>query len=73
MTFIYKNTEKRIHRGQHVTQRVNIVGNKGFKSVSVRHKNRFRTVRKSLKRREICDIKKRKFIKGLFADCRHEE
>jgi hypothetical protein len=73
MAFFYKNTEKRMHGGKRVTQRVLIVGNKGFKSVSTLHKNKMRTVRKSLKRREICNIKKRKFIKGLFDDCRHEE
>ena len=69
MNFHYKNTEKRIYGGKHVTQRVHIVGNSGFKSVSTRHKNKMRTVKKPLTRSEINHIKKRKFIKGLFNDC----
>ena len=66
MKFHYKNTEKRIHGRKHVVQIVHVSGNRGFKSVSMRHK---RTVRKPLTRREICHIKQRKFIKGLFNDC----
>lgn len=68
MKFHYKNTEKRVHRGKHVVRRVHVTGDRGFKSVSIRHK-KTRTVKKALTRREICQIKKGKFIRGLFDDC----
>ena len=69
MSFHYKNTEKRLHGGKHVVRRVHVTGNKGFKSVSVRHKRKTRTVKKPLTRVEIVFIKKGKFIKGLFDNC----
>jgi hypothetical protein len=69
MSFHYKNTEKRMHGGKHVVRKVHVSGTRGFKSVSVRHNKRMRTVKKPLSRREICHIKKGKFIKGLFDDC----
>lgn len=69
MGFHYKNTEKRMHGGKHVVRRVHVIGTRGFKSVSIRHKRKTRTVRKPLTRLEIACIKKKKFIKGLFDDC----
>ena len=69
MGFHYKNTEKRMHRGKHVVRRVHVSGNRGFKAVSIRHNRKTRTVKKPLTRREICHIKKGKFIQGLFDDC----
>ena len=69
MSFHYKNTEKRMHGGKHVVRRVHVTGNKGVKSVSVRHQRKTRTVKKPLSRVEIGHIKKGKFIKGLFDDC----
>ena len=63
--FHYKNTEKRVHRGKHLVRRVHVTGGRGFKSVS----RGTRTVKKRLTRREICHIKKGKFIRGLFDDC----
>lgn len=69
MSFHYKNTEKRMHGGKHIVRRVHITGNKGFKSVSVRHKRKTRTVKKPLTRVDIVLIKKGKFIQGLFDDC----
>ena len=69
MGFHYKNTEKRMHGGKHVVRRVHVTGTRGFKSVSIRHKRKTRTVRKPLTRLEIACIKKKKFIKGLFDDC----
>jgi hypothetical protein len=59
MVFVYHNTEK---HGGHV-RRVVIRGGSGFKSVT--HKRR--TLRMPLTRTEIKQIKKRKFIPGLFA------
>ena len=70
MSFHYKNTEKRLHGGKHVVRRVHISGKKGFKSVSIRHKKKTRTVKKPLTRIEIVLIKKGKFIKGLFDTCK---
>lgn len=67
--FHYRNTEKRLHRGKHVVRRVHVTGDRGFKSVSTRHQKKMRTVKKPLTPREICQIKKRKFIRGLFDDC----
>jgi len=72
MAFIYKNTEKRVHGGKHVTQKVHIVGNKGFKSVSRRHKNKTRTVKVPLTRGEICEIRKGKLVRGLFDACHNK-
>lgn len=69
MSFHYKNTEKRMRGGKHVVRRVHVTGNKGFKSVSIRHKRKTRTVKKPLSRVEIVLIKKGKFIQGLFDDC----
>ena len=69
MGFHYQNTEKRLHGGKHVVRRVLVSGKKGFKSVTIRHKTKMRTVRKPLTRVEIGHIKKKKFIKGLFDDC----
>lgn len=69
MSFHYKNTEKRVHKGKHIIRRVRVTGNRGVKSVSIRHKKKMRTVKKPLTRLEIGCIKKKKFIKGLFNDC----
>jgi hypothetical protein len=69
MKFHYKNTEKRVHKGKHVVRRVHVTGNRGFKSVSIRHKKKVRTVKKPLTPHEIGCIRKKKFMKGLFDDC----
>lgn len=69
MNFHYKNTETKMHGGKRVVRRVNVSGNRGFKSVSIRKKTKVRTVKKPLNQREIKDIKGGKFIHGLFNDC----
>jgi hypothetical protein len=69
MSFHYKNTETKMHGGKRVVRSVHVSGNSGFKSVSIRHNTKTRTVKKPLSRREMGHIKKQKFIKGLFDDC----
>ena len=67
--FHYHNTERHFHKGKHTVRSVRIHGNTGFKSVSTRQNTKRKTVRKPLTKEEICKIKKRKFIQGLFDDC----
>jgi len=69
--FHYHNTEKRIRSGKHITRKVVIKGGKGYKSVTIKiGGKRNRTVKKQLNKNEIEKIRKGKFIKGLFTDCK---
>jgi len=68
--FHYHNTEKRRHNGKHITRKVVIKGGKGFKSVTLKHGKRNRTVKRTLKENEMHKIKQGKFIKGLFDNCK---
>jgi hypothetical protein len=70
-SFHYHNVEKRKHGKTYVVRKVVIKGGKGYKSVSRKHPGRKnRTVKRMLKRDEIADIKRGKFIGGLFTDCK---
>ena len=71
--FHYHNTERRIHQGKHITRKVHIKHNKGYKSVTIKGGGRNRSVRRALKKHEIEDIKKGKFIRGLFSECKLRE
>ena len=72
--FHYHNTEKRIHKGKHMTRKVYIKNGKGYKSVTTIMKGgKRRTTKKILFPREIEHIKSRKFIRGLFRDCKKEK
>jgi hypothetical protein len=52
------------------TQRVDIKGNQGWKSVTIKqNKGARKTSKKRLTQKEIRCIKKCKFIPGLFSDC----
>lgn len=68
--FHYHNTEKRIHRGKHVTRKVSIKGGKGYKSITFKKNGKNRTIKRSLCSSEIKDIKNKKFIRGLFNNCK---
>ncbi len=68
--FHYHNTEKRIHNGQHITRKVLITGGKGYKSVTIKAGRKRTTRKRALHSHEIHDIKKKKFIKGLFDTCK---
>jgi len=68
--FHYHNTEKRVHKGKHISRKVHIKNGKGYKSVTVMKGGKRRTTKKILVPREIQKIKDRKFIRGLFSDCK---
>ena len=69
--FHYHNTEKRLHGGNRITRKVVIKGGKGYKSVTVKKGGKHnRTVKRPLNKTEIEKIRKGKFIKGLFTDCK---
>lgn len=52
-------------------RKVVIKGGKGYKSVSRKqHGRKNRTIKRLLKQDEIADIKRGKFIGGLFTDCK---
>jgi hypothetical protein len=70
--FHYHNTEKRLHKGKHIIRKVSIKNGKGYKSVTI-HKQiggKRRTTKRRLNPQEIEHIRNRKFIKGLFSDCK---
>ena len=70
--FCYKNLEvKMCENGKKILRKVSIRNGKGYKSVTIYHKKRHGgTVRKNLKNSEIYMIKTRKFIRGLFKNCK---
>ena len=68
--FHYYNTEKRVRGGKHITRKVIIKGGKGYKSVTIKGGKQNRTVKRRLNKTEIEKIRKGKFIKGLFKDCK---
>jgi len=70
--FCYKNIEvKMCKNGKKILRKVSIRKGKGYKSVSIYHKKQHGgTVRKNLKKSEIYMIKSRKFIHGLFKNCK---
>uniref|UniRef100_A0A6C0B6B4 Uncharacterized protein n=1 Tax=viral metagenome TaxID=1070528 RepID=A0A6C0B6B4_9ZZZZ len=69
--FHYHNTEKCVRAGKHITRKVVVKKGKGYKSITIkRGGKRNRTVKKMLNKDEIEKIRKGKFIKGLFKDCK---
>lgn len=69
--FHYQNTEKTHHGTQwKEIRKVYIKGGKGYKSVTKKHKGKNRTIRRKLKSHEIKQICSRKFIPGLFNNCK---
>jgi hypothetical protein len=70
----YHNQETQIQGGgKKIVRKVSIKNNKGYKSVTKYHKGkRVGTAKKPLSIHEIQMIKNRKFIHGLFNDCKCE-
>ena len=70
LKFHYHNTEKRVCNGKHITRKVLITGGKGYKSVTtIKTGGKRTTMKRALHKNEIDDIKKKKFIYGLFDNC----
>lgn len=68
MTFTYKNIQHTIVGGKKTTRKVIINKNKGYKSICNYRNGKKCHTKKSLSLLEIQDIKKKKFIPGLFND-----
>ena len=69
--FHYNNTETKHKRGNRTVRRVFIRGGTGYKSVAqyVGGKRRG-SIKHKLRSEEIAQIRKGKFIPGLFRDCK---
>ncbi len=68
--FHYHNTEKRIHQGKQITRKVIVKGGKGYKSITTKKNGKNRTIKRLLHPNEIKNIKNKKFILGLFNNCK---
>jgi hypothetical protein len=68
--FHYQNTEKHAHNGKHEIRKVYVKGGKGYKSVTRKYRGKNRTIKRTLKSHEINKICRRKFIPGLFDNCK---
>ena len=69
--FHYSNIQHSQHGGTKTVRKVIIKKGKGYKSVSY-YKNgkRMKTVKRPLKKEHISLIQQKKFIPGLFCDCK---
>ena len=66
----YRNVEYHKHgNGHHTIRRVNIMGNRGHKSVTMQMGKTRKIAKKALSKDEIKKICNREFIPGLFDDC----
>jgi hypothetical protein len=72
MPMNYQNTEAlHQHGGRKTVRKVNIKNGKGYKSVTKYHrKRRIGTVRMPIRPSDVALIMARKFIPGLFSDCK---
>ena len=69
----YKNVETHHEGGKRVVRKVHIHRSKGHKSISVYHRSKHvKTVKRPLTKDEIHKICSRKFIPGLFDDCKKQ-
>ena len=74
MSFNYENTEVKTQMGGKIVRKVSIKKGKGYKSVTkFRNGKKSSTVRKPIHVDHIILIKQRKFIPGLFSDCKCRE
>jgi hypothetical protein len=74
MDFNYENTEIQKQTGGKVVRKVSIKKGKGYKSVTrYRNGRKVSTVKKPIHVDHINLIKQRKFIPGLFLDCKCRE
>jgi hypothetical protein len=73
--FNYENKE--IHAqtgGKKIVRKVSIKNGMGYKSVTMYHKGKkTSSIKKPIHKSHIMRIKSRKFIPGLFSDCRRGE
>lgn len=70
--FNYQNSETISQKGGKIVRKVTIKKGKGFKSVTTYRKGKkTKTVKKPLHNHHIQQIKMRKFIPGLFSDCKN--
>lgn len=76
---VYKNTEKKMTSNGCTTRKVIVYKNgKGYKSVTTHcpskktstQKRKNKTIRLPLTENEITDIQNKRFIRGLFKDCK---
>jgi len=69
--FNYENTETKMQTGGKTIRKVSIKKGRGFKSVTKYHKGKkVASVKKPIHKAHIQLIKNRKFIPGLFLDCK---
>lgn len=70
--FNYENTEiKAQSGGKKIVRKVSIKNGRGYKSVTMYHKGKKTSaIKKPIHKNHIMRIKSRKFIPGLFSDCR---
>jgi hypothetical protein len=69
--FNYANTEGFQSGGKKIVRKVSIKNGKGYKSVTTYHKGKkISSIKKPIHKSHIMRIKSRKFIPGLFSDCR---
>jgi hypothetical protein len=72
--FNYENTEIKTQMGGKIVRKVSIKNGQGYKSVTKYRKGKkINTIKKHIHNDHIELIKKRKFIPGLFSDCRRRE
>ena len=74
--FNYENKEeiKAQSGGKKIVRKVSIKNGKGYKSVTMYHKGKkTSSIKKPIHKAHIMRIKSRKFIPGLFSDCRRGE
>jgi len=72
MTLNYENTEIRhTQNGGKIVRKVSIKNGKGYKSVTKYHKGKkINSVKKKIHKSHVFMIKFKKFIPGLFSDCK---
>lgn len=67
----YQNTEVIFQKGGKLIRKVSITKNKGYKSITKYRKGKkLFTIKKPIHKEHIKLIKRRKFIPGLFNDCK---
>jgi len=67
----YENTEVILQKGGKLVRKVSIKNGKGYKSITKYRKGKkMFTIKKPIHKEHIKLIKKRKFIPGLFKDCK---
>ena len=72
-TFKYDCVETKINGGKKTTRKVRIRSGKGTKSITYKKGGKTKKIMKPLKKREMSMIKKGRFVKGLFDDCKYKD